>query len=108
MRPNKAAIEAGFKKQFIKTLCFLSGVSEEYADATWFTLTDGGREHPTASAERHNRLMNKDKYLNHYLCTDCDIHWEDRSPSTNDDRCPKCDTSYQPYKSEDIDPVAYN
>lgn len=44
------------------------------------------------------------KYRNYYQCSECGTTWEDEWDCTCDDRCPQCDTSISPYKSEDILP----
>lgn len=39
-------------------------------------------------------------FLNFYRCP-CGTEWIDEWDCTCDDRCPTCDTSCSPYKSED-------
>jgi hypothetical protein len=43
------------------------------------------------------------KYRNYYHCPICGEHWEDEWDCTCDDRCPNCNASCSPYKSEDLD-----
>lgn len=42
------------------------------------------------------------KYLNYYKCP-CSCEWQDHWSCMCDDRCPDCNTSIQPYKSEETD-----
>jgi len=41
-------------------------------------------------------------FLNFYQCSECAHEWYDVYEHTCDDRCPLCNTSNSPYKSEDI------
>lgn len=41
-------------------------------------------------------------FINYYRCT-CGHDWADIWSCKCDDRCPECNTSISPYKSEDID-----
>ena len=43
------------------------------------------------------------KYRNYYHCPICGEHWEDEWDCTCDDRCPNCNASCSPYKSEDLE-----
>jgi predicted nucleic acid-binding Zn-ribbon protein len=43
------------------------------------------------------------RFTNFYRCGRCGEKWEDDWDSTCDDRCPKCNESTSPYKSEDIE-----
>ena len=42
------------------------------------------------------------KFRNYYYCPSCDVAWEDEWNACCDDRCPNCDISYSPIRSEDI------
>jgi hypothetical protein len=41
-------------------------------------------------------------FRNFYKCPDCDEEWTDEWDSKCDDRCPACDISVSPHKSEPI------
>ena len=41
------------------------------------------------------------RFRNHYRC-ECGSEWEDEYDCEVDDRCPECNTSISPYRSEDV------
>ena len=41
-------------------------------------------------------------FINYYFCPDCDHLWQDEWDCTCDDKCPKCNKAYTPYKSIDV------
>lgn len=41
-------------------------------------------------------------YTNYYQCSNCHTSWQDEWDCVCDDRCPKCNTTTSPYKSEDL------
>ena len=43
------------------------------------------------------------KFINYYLCSECNAQWQDYSPCTNNDRCPNCNSEIEPYKSENLE-----
>lgn len=50
----------------------------------------------------------KNWFINHYHCSDCNEDWDDEWECTCDDKCPKCNKAYQPYKSENITEILKN
>jgi len=42
-------------------------------------------------------------FINYYHCKSCDEKWEMEWDADCDDKCPKCHSSYTPYKSEEFD-----
>lgn len=45
-------------------------------------------------------------FTNHYKCT-CDHEWQDQWSCPCDDRCPECDTSISPHRSDEISTVTH-
>jgi len=46
-------------------------------------------------------------FRNYYRCP-CGVKWQDEWDCTCDDRCPSCNTSCSPYKSEDVEAANEN
>ena len=44
------------------------------------------------------------RFLNHYECDDCGCAWADAWSATCDDRCPECNVSCSPTRSDDVEP----
>lgn len=42
-------------------------------------------------------------FINYYHCKDCDEFWQMEWDADCDDKCPKCNSAYTPYKSEEFD-----
>jgi hypothetical protein len=44
----------------------------------------------------------ENKFRNCYHCEDCNLYWEEDSPYTNNDRCPKCNAEVSPTRTMDL------
>lgn len=59
------------------------------------------------SDELEQRMANSShiefkRFTNFYECPRCKTTWQDEWDSTCDDRCPNCNLTCSPFKSEDI------
>ena len=68
---------------------------------------DGVELHVPDKTEIAPEAEEADRFVNYYRHDKCPkvgtaVIWQDKSPYTNNDRCPECNTEIEPYKSEDI------
>ena len=59
------------EKVFIEKLISLTGVSKEYAQAQWFTLTDEERKKPVKAAEIISKKFGKEEEEEEGVCPKC-------------------------------------